>query len=161
MKKRIPLHKLYSVIAAILIMVSITGCSERMPVFTYLSGETEASQSTSEQGSSPSSDPSQSANSSLASEYSRALRQTNHPVRLQRTAPVIQDSAQYGLLYDIPRRQNHLECEGADSRVYPASLTKLLTAYTALKLRPPSDTVFYGRHRTESCSAKFQPLSDK
>ena len=77
MKKRIPLHKLYSVIAAILIMVSITGCSERMPVFTYLSGETEASQSTSEQGSSPSSDPSQSANSSLASEYDTEIYQSS------------------------------------------------------------------------------------
>ncbi len=50
------------------------------------------------------------------------------------------ENVQYGILYDVAKGEV-LWAKNADSKVYPASLTKLLTAYTALQYVPKT-TVF-------------------
>lgn len=130
------LHKLRRVIFLISALLLITGC-------------TDSTQLPSEMVSSFPSSPSQAIMSSQKTETtSEKTAVTSEISSYSSEEPSLTaisgnseiENVQYGILYDIAKGEV-LWAKNADSKVYPASLTKLLTAYTALQYVPKT-TVF-------------------
>lgn len=118
-------RKLCKVILPILAMLIITGCTDDAST-----SEAEYSASLSETISSFSSA------SSAASEISTPPSEEPSTTSCNFDT----ENVRYGILYDISKN-NVLWTKSADSKIPPASLTKLLTAYTSLQY-VPKDTVF-------------------
>lgn len=138
MRKRIRFY-----IAVILALLLITGCTENTQVHTSITGETEYSQLPSESNPFSSSqtttlppEAEQSLGNSVA--VSESSTEESSSTAVPGNGGI--ENVQYGVLYDIAEGEV-LWIKNADSKVYPASLTKLLTAYTALQY-VPKDTIF-------------------
>lgn len=143
------LHKLRRVLFLILALFFITGCTSHTQNLKPITGEAECSRLPSEIVPSFPSSSSQAITSSqktepsleksaIASEISSYSSEKSSITAISDNGGI--DTVQYGILYDIARGEV-LWAKNADSKVYPASLTKLLTAYTALQYVPKT-TIF-------------------
>lgn len=143
------LHKLRRVLFLILALFFITGCTSHTQNLKPITGEADCSRLPSEIVPSFPSSSSQAITSSqkaepspeksaIASEISSYSSEKSSITAISDNGGI--DTVQYGILYDIARGEV-LWAKNADSKVYPASLTKLLTAYTALQYVPKT-TIF-------------------
>ena len=143
------LHKLRRVLFLILALFFITGCTSHTQNLKPITGEADCSRLPSEIVPSFPSSSSQAITSSqkaepspeksaIASEISSYSSEKSSIPAISDNGGI--DTVQYGILYDIARGEV-LWAKNADSKVYPASLTKLLTAYTALQYVPKT-TIF-------------------
>ena len=130
------LHKLRRVLFLILVLLFITGCTDnaQLPSETVSSFPSSSAQAiTSSQKAEPNSE-----EPAIASEIFPYSSVESSLTTVSGNSETV--NAQYGVLYDVANGEV-LWAKNADSKIYPASLTKLLTAYTALQYVPKT-TVF-------------------
>lgn len=138
MCKNINPNKFYCFIIVLFIFVSITGCSIEEPTYSPIdNNETFKSYSKPE---SIYNEKSPQETTAPKIEHSSENFLLNTESSLTNSTSSNVDNIQYGILYDIKNRMVLWE-KNTNNKVYPASLTKLLTAYTSLQYIN-IDTVF-------------------